>query len=480
MALTGVTLRRNAASDLPKEYLEKALKENPTAWGVSVVTPEGLMIAAGDGADIELIQNTVKEYPDRDITFFLCNSESAINMDEVMPMTLVEAKDQPHIVAFVTGDYTGFKKPGSALSSAYHFVEDYLKPKVAEIYEDFDGDIDKIFTKIEKPLFKKDLLMNASAAATVTILAYNGKAVSFAQGTEHSEYTWGWVSSNYGYAVAVPQHPKETVVQKVRSMLPAGKSTVREPAGAPKGSVVEPKATAGSEAVKNYSTRKEKPNPKTTRKDKKLFYQKRIGYFPVGWEDGIAVEVWVDAETNQMVPFHEIKSLGLQAVGVPILKNPPKAGNKDTETEHIPHTNDKPTGPAVTDAVLPVMSPKAREYAKDILKREDVKKMIAENGDVVEDPSKIKDEEVKIADFGTQLGMKGGIFSHVLLPFAEFKRWNRENPESFEVFAFNLRNMVCYNEAKANQKLSGSEKHQLAKEELAPTKSMLPRKASAA
>lgn len=475
MPLTGTTIRRTASQDIPQQYLEKVVPENPTAWGVAISTPEGLLINSGEKPTIELIEGTINEesLKSRSIVFSLVNSESAINMEDVCPLTVVEDGDDQKLVVFITGEYTGYKKPDSSHPSYYHFVEEVLKPKVAAFWEMTDGDIDKVFAQIEKPLFKKELLMNAAGPATITLLAANGKCVSFAQGDQWAEYKWGWVSHNLGYARAKEEPKKE---EPPKSMLPTkSRSTVREPAAAAKGSQVEAPPTAGAEAVKNYSIRKEKPKPEWSRKDRKLFYQSRIGYLPVGWEENCAIEVWVDPETNQTVKFNEIKKMGIAAVSVPKLNNPGRASGKDTDADNI-SGSERPTGPAVTDAVLPIMSPKAREHAKDILRREDVKKMIAENGDVITDPNKIKDEEAKLADFGSQLGMKDGLFDYLKLPFSEFRKWNRENPESFENFCWNLRNIVGYSMAKKAQKLTETEVHAVAKEELKPTSSMMPRR----
>src|SRR6185312_6885089 len=91
---------------------------------------------------------------------------------------------------------SGYKQTGSSHPSEYHFVEDYLAPKIRNIWEMLDGDIDKIFAQIEKPMFKKDVMNNVSAGA-VTLVAHNGKSISWAVGDTASEYKWGWVSHNY-------------------------------------------------------------------------------------------------------------------------------------------------------------------------------------------------------------------------------------------------------------------------------------------
>lgn len=471
MALTGVTIRRNALHEIPEDYLKRALENNPTAWGVSIVTPEGIMINSGDECDVELIQSTCKEFNERDIIFYLCNSEVAINMEDVSPFTIVEVEEEPKLIAYVTGEYNGFKKVDSSHPTAYHLVEDYLLPKVQNLWEMLDGDMDKVIAQIEKPLFKKELMQNATSSAAITILASNGKAVTFAQGEGPSEYKWGWVSQNYGYAMAAPAAPKQEA--KPKSMV-GGKSTVREKAvpSTPvvnKDSAIAPPKTEGASVVKNYSIRKVKPRPTDSRKDRKIFYQRNLGYCPIGWENSVEIEVYVDPATNLSLTHQEVKRLGLESLGLTKLNNPPRAHGKDVENNHVPTPIQQP-GPAVSDAVLPVMSPKSREYAKGILAREDVKKLIAENADVVSDPTKVQELEVKIADFSTQLGAKNLLDDYVRLSFAEFRKWNREDAAGFEVFSWNLRNAYASIKAKTSGKAQEkAEEHVLAKEELKPS-----------
>lgn len=479
MAQTGVTMKRNASLAIPDDYLTLAVKENPTAWGAAIATPDGLITSSGDATmDIAVMKDTFKDFDNRDFYIYLCNSESAINMDDVSPFWLLDKDDSPLLVAFIEGSFPGFAKTGSSHPSEYHFLQDHLQPKITDLWELCDGDLLKLMAFIEKPAFKKELLVHANPRGCVTFVAANGKALTFATGEGSCEYKWGWVSQNYGYALDAPKPEKKPEETAKKSLFP-NKSTTREKhiPSAPEGTPVAPSAGAGAVAVQNFTVRKEGPRSTDSRADRKKFYQRRIGYCPVGWEKHIAIEVWVDPVTNQTVFVSEIKKLGIDAVGVPKLNNPPRAeSGKDVEPNNI-SGGERQTGPAVTDAVLPILSPKAREYAHDLLRKEDIKKLIAENGSPISDPKDTKGNEIKIVGFGEQLGMKDGLADFGRLPPSQFKKIAAENPELMWNLCWHFKNAYFAAKIKEGEKLSAEEVHEAAHEELKPVKkSLFPQK----
>lgn len=474
MPQTGLTIKRNASLAIPDDYLNIAVKENPTAWGCAIVTPDGLMTSSGDTTmDLEVLKDTLNDFKERDIYFYLCNSESAINMDDVSPFWLIEKDEAPLLVCLIEGNFPGFVKAGSSHPSEYHFLQDYLQPKITDLWELCDGDLLKLMAFIEKPAFKKELLAHANPRGCITFVAANGKALTFAVGEGHCEYTWGWVSQNYGYALGAPK--PEVKPEAKKSLFPQKNVSSTREKFVPSGTPVSAEPTAGAKVVQNFTVRKEAPKATDSRKDRKLFYQRRIGYCPEGWEQHVAIEVWVDPKTNQTVFMSEIKKLGIDAVGVPKLNNPGRA-NKDIEADNV-SGSERETGPAVTDAVLAIMAPKTREYAHDLLRKEDVKKLIAENGNPISDPKDTKGNEIKIAGFSEQLGMKDGLHDFARLPFSYYDKISKEKPELMANLCWAFKNMAFALKLKGGEKLTGEEVHEVAHEELKPQKkSLFPQK----
>lgn len=487
MPLTGMILNRLAGQALPTELLEKAVTENPTAWGVALVTPDGLITSSGPDADgdngpsVELITGTVEQFAERNIHFYLCNSESAINMDDVSPHWIVEGEDGlPRIVAFVEGQFGGFERKDSSHPTSYHFVQDHLIPEIKEVYDLVDGNLPKIMTLINKDSFKKKLMGHATSAATITFVMADGEATTLSTSkTSTGDNPWGWASEAYGFGV----EPVKAAEPAKKSMIP-NKSTTRErhipPAIA---DAVKPPVTSTSvpkvdaTGIKNYTIRDWAPKAGRARKDRKKDFQAVLGYAPKGFHvEGFKVKAYFDPNGNVM-SNSDIKRMGLDAAGLPPLNNPGR--ESDVEPDEVESDKTLPAQPdkQVTTEILPIMSPKAREWAKEFIARADVKKLIAENAKVISDPGTIKQIEQKHAGFGEQLGGKDGLKDWARLDYPRCLEVIKNQPEVAGNLLWNLLNIYRTLLAAKETKLTGTETHQLAKEELTPSKkSMIPNK----
>lgn len=487
MTQTGVIIQRRADSSIPDDYTSLALTENPTAWGAAIPTPDGLEINSGDGMDLETFNNTLAEFPDRDIYWYLCNSESAINMDDVPPYNIIEnEKEEPELILLITGEYPGYKKPDSTHPTAYHYVHEFIIPELQSMYELAEGDIVKVLTQIDKPIFRKKMLSGAIGSVAMTFVTANGKACTIVQGDGHNEYKWGWVSSNYGYALAPPEPEKKEDPPPKKSAFPK-KSTVREPAPSaqpPKGVDVTPPVKAGATSVGNGSigVRKVKPRADSSKQDRKTFYKRYIGYCPEGWENpkGVEIEVYFDKNTNLLMTLSDIKNLKMDAVAVPILNNPPRAGGKDTAPDHI-NGGENNKEKAVTTESLPLLGPNSRDFLAKRMKRDDIQKLMSEDGKEVTDPARIAEQEKKMTGFSDQMGEKDSLYLNAklcALSWDEQQKWGTQDKKSYDVFVRSLINYYLSVETAKRSKLSTQEVHVAAKEELKPEarKSAFPQK----
>lgn len=416
MSQSGMIFRRSAGKALPTAFLELVIKNNPRAWGCCFVDDDGVpQIAKGENPTVDLIEATVEEYPDKDLTFYVGNTDGALNLDDVSPHVVLGTSDAPGIVGFVSGDFNSYAKKESSHPSEFFFTHEYLIPELQALLEGME-DPGKVWAHLNKPIMKKKMLLEATSSATITLVAGNGEALTFHQGDDSAEYEWGWTSHNYGYALA----PKEEVSDKPKGMFskpstkPTSRSTVREPApqattsqsAAPTSTKPTAKATGG-EALQNYSVRKETIPGHLSRKDKKGYIKARIGYTPKGWDQkGFSFEVYVGPDGKTLM-HSQVKTLGLKAMGLPKLNNPEWEKDETPDTVQPEHAKPAETTPGqVTTDLLPILSPAAREYFHKYKDSDAVKKQIAENGEAVQDPKAIQALEEKISSFPVQLGLK--------------------------------------------------------------------------
>lgn len=498
MTTSPIIVRRNGNQYIPNDYLELLLKTHSAAYSAALVSTEGetkeLLVTKGDGdgLNVELIQETMKSFPLDDITFCFYASDKALSMDDINPFTLLKGQ----VVAFVSGEFPGYDKPTSSKSSEFFFAHEYLKPKLEMLSELVDGNLEKIVTAIGKPNFKTDALNNAPSHGVITLMCADNTTVSFAKTEDASEFPWGWVSNTLGYGGKSSKKEGETTQKK--GMF-SGRSTVREKVGSngqptpsePPKPAKSDAVTATAEALKanaleNYTVKKGNLPPEhLSRKDRGKWYLNRLGYKPDKWDQGkgVPIELYVNPQ-GQIMTLSDVKKLGLAAANLPARNNPARSG-KDTENENISNgqmDNAPPAGEKnVLTERLPVMSPRARQHFEAYLKEAKVQKKIAENADIITDPTHVQAIEKKFAGFATQMGWKdmGDVckLSYdmcVELTFPELKpgepnKWF--NPEIASVLLFSLKNMVASNYAKQAKKVDEQvTTHVVANEELKPEK----------
>jgi hypothetical protein len=451
---TGVIVRRNPEQFIPDAFLEHILKTHNSAWSAAVIDgEEGLKTSSGGKDDMSVahFKEIMESFPKRGITFYFCASEGAINEDDLFPQTLMfDDADNPTLSVFVDANVPGLAKKGSSLTPETHFVDDWLRPKLSEIVEanklsDDDGNVDipKLMIQLSKGDFKKEALAQCVGRGAITLISDKG-TVSFSTGDTGKEFPWGWVSNHLGFGVA---KEKEKEQPKKKDMF-AKRSTVREAAPVAgtgpqpviaKASV--PAAPKGEVALKPlYSIKKDRPGPNISRKDKKQhWYPNRIGYLPVGWEQGVEIEHYAD-QTGKLLVWGNIKKLGLEAAGLPKLTNPPRVGSPEADA-----IDGGPRAPSDTlsGAKLPMITPKGRDYMNALLDRADIKKIISETGNVVATAEQAKAMEAKIADFMTQLGRKDVTIVDIMkFPYEWLFKIAQERPDIAATLMWNWKNML--------------------------------------
>ena len=487
MSQSGVTLRRKADTMVPNDVLELIVSKNPHAFGAAVVRDGKIETNKCEGTeakeDVEFLCDTMKTFMGNEIVFGFVNSPAGLNVDEdVPPYGVLSDGETQQIVAFVEGEFPGFVHTESSHPAEFFFVQEHLIPKLQEISELVDNDVEKVMKAVNKPLFKKDLMNHVGIRGSVTLLACTGELITFAKDVKEGdsqEFQWGWLSQVYGFG-AKPEKtggfPKRSTVREKANVVTENKAPVQEE---------HTKAAKTDTAVKTvekvkYTVSKRAPPGHLSRKDRGKWYQSRLGFKPQAWESNIAVQIYLD-DKGREVMIHDLRKMGIDLLTLPKLDNP--KGVKDTETDHIQHgqmDNAPPAGEKdVTTEVLPIMSPKAREYAKDLIRRTDVQKVIADNAAIISDPDAIQKLEARFAEFGQQLGLKDAMKDYMKLPAPWFKQWCTENPESFWNFAWAMKNVLASRMARESSKLTQEEKTELAASELKPEKKGFPKRNAA-
>lgn len=443
---TGLIVRRNPDQFIADAFLELIFKTHTAAGSAAIIDgEEGLKTSSWgkDGMTVKNIKEIMESFPNRGITFYFAASDGAINDDDLFPQTILfDDADNPTLSVFVDANLPGFVKKDSALTSETHFVDDWLRPKLSEIVEKNkflageNVDIPKLMGFLSSKSFKEEALKQCVGRGAITLMS-DKSSISFSTGDTGKEFPWGWTSNHLGFGAEAPAK-KDMFAKKTKTSVPAA-GTGEQPAIVNKTPVV-PNQKSETALKPVYSVKKDRPGPNLSRKDKKeRYYPNRIGYLPVGWEQCCEIEHYVD-QTGKLLVWSDIKRLGLDAVGLPKLNNPPRVGSPEAENYD---NGPRAPGDAVASAKIPLITPRGRDYMNAVLDRADIKKIISETGNVVATAEVAKAMEAKIADFMTQLGRKDTTIVDLMkFPYEWLHKIGQERPDILATLAWNWKNML--------------------------------------
>lgn len=483
MSQFGAVVRRPAGKTMPEAYLQ-LLIDNNNCMGAVVSDGPDLVLNKEDGLDLEYLKSTEDTYKDNDVTYYFGKSTAALDLNDISPHIILGTSDEPEMVAFVAGQFPGYAKAESSHPETFFYVHDFLQPEIESMSE-LCEDVEKILNNLEKPIQKKKMLKDASSYGVVCLVGAGGWSITWAQADNAMEFEWGWTSETYGYPNA--QKAEETKeVASTRKTFPkrSQRSTVREaaPGTGPSTSETTPKTPAETakadtkqttQNAKPYDVRKESPPLTHSRKDRKAWYRCRIGYYPKGGEQNVAISVFFDTKTKRTLTVSQVKSLGLAKLGLPKLENPDRDTGKDTETEHVEQTEEQrqaATSKQVSTDLMPIISPNSREFFQNLLKTQKAQKAIAETGEAVTNPQFLKEIEEKVAPYYTQLGYKDAdtFWASVPKTYEFLFDVARQKPDIAAKFMHDLMCINLSGRLRKEAKLSEQEKQELAAEELKP------------
>lgn len=436
-------IRRKPNQQIPEDFFALCPKR---IYGVAIVADNKLETMRGENLDLETLRATEEDFKDVPITIFLSDrQEYATNLEAVPPYDLIgNDDDEPLVTLFADGEFPGYVKEKSALPGSFHLAA-VIADHCETVFDAVEKDLGKLMNKLSQDNFKEKIKMNSVSRGYLMFVAQNGGCIQINQGETAKEFPWGWVSDTLGYGAEAPKEEKPAK----KPGLFSKKSTVRETFHQPSNNVVAAGAdkTPPTETAVKAPPAESKPVKPTgltlqnitvkavgiptnyPRKRAKNWIKERIGHCPPNYQEpGAKFNMYFGPDGKQLTLAQVKEALGMSAAGLPKLDNPKAENQKDIEPKNIDSSK------LVSDP-LPILSPASRERFQRYLSDERVKKIIAENGDLITDPDNVQGYEGKIPPFANQLQMKD-MSDFDALPFKEFEAIGRTNIHDLAV--------VCY------------------------------------
>lgn len=323
-------------------YLTRALEHNKNGLGFAVHDGKEPTIAFERGLgpwDLQTIKGIQETYQDYGVIFNLMNLTDKNKEDDVQPFVILGDEQNPVLVGFAEGDFFNFIASGSDHANEYFLFNKFLIPKIRKLYDSLNGELSFLLKELNDPVTKQDMVNTCGPNGTIVLLANTGETLMFDNNALKREYEWGVVSKHYGYEEA-------TKTSKVMEFLKKKKAEAKVPIIADTKPIEQPIVKKDTPAIvetkPDTAVRPDsgtewvefKPGPEISKKKlKKLYRRYNLGTLPSNWEERPII---------RYKPSPSLKSL------------------KDLAKAMVVKPKEKPE-PAVTDKMLPVLSPKVIE-----------------------------------------------------------------------------------------------------------------------
>ena len=448
----GTIVVKNKGQEVPSVFLEKVIQIRPSCCGAVILDANGVMQTTriSERAEIVGLNEAQKAFKDEAMLMFFGDyGEGEINENDLQPFTLLtDDEDRPMVVAFVEGNFEEGNDPTYQRSPAYHYVSEYLSPKVQKMFVECGLDLHKLMDELRHPIIRRELLSGCTDCAVV-LFAQNGEIMSFVKGLNETKFPWGWSSDLHGYEEkSFPDKVEETKPVGFLAGLLGGskKETKKEEAPpaalTPAPEVIEekkednvpgPVGTIGTELIQkdkdgNFFVMKDVP-PNLQGKKRKgwIRHNHYLGVLPQNWENrnlkipakppkGMhPADIKEALKTSTSIPgiISEKSQTSVPQVSQPT--EPPWEEEKSSNVTELPQKSPEQVEkilearahkdveahhlPGIKKGVLPPITREAAEKIQKEFLTNDMLKALDPNSKVMKDPAFIQGLESKAVSF---------------------------------------------------------------------------------
>lgn len=203
-----VVLFQKAGETVPEGYLKAILETHQSCMGYAFAE-EGRVKRLIDRDAPFLLSEVLeiqKAYKDKKGLLFCFSNYPAGFLDtDMQPFDTIKDDDGNVIaVTFMNGDFTPFAKEKSNHSNAFHCFNDLVHESVEGLFET-TKDLNMVFSMLDKPIQRKQMLGNNTTAGSMVMMASNGQVLRFEfNNLVAIEGPWGWGTNHCGYSEPKP------------------------------------------------------------------------------------------------------------------------------------------------------------------------------------------------------------------------------------------------------------------------------------
>lgn len=215
---TQVIITKKAGQDIPRGYLQVALKNCPTYHGLALRDPnngEPIIEVSHNHktADLDELVKTLAQLKDCDLMLILGKMTQDFDPEADMQPFVFQQRNEEFAdgvenvlaIAF-EGDFPNYSKPGGKHTDEYNLWDNFIYPTLDEKFQ-AASDLPAFYAKLRSSQFEQAVMNTASHRAVAVFLPLEGDIIPFGRNELGGEFDWGATSNTFDWG-------KPTVLEK--------------------------------------------------------------------------------------------------------------------------------------------------------------------------------------------------------------------------------------------------------------------------
>ncbi len=225
---TSVIIHKKKDHDVPKGYLQEALKKCPTCFGIAVRDTNDGNATIDISAEVKTLSvddlaKVLAGCKDVEVVLSLGNMTQDFDKEtDLQPFVFqqaVEGEPDPEniLAVFMEGDFPNYNKPGAGHTDEFNLWEDFMFPTMLDHFSLANQDVEDFYVRLRKSTFEQAIMNTVSHRAAVVLVPLDGELISFGRNELGAEYDWGTTTNRFGWGDASKlEKAAETAIAAVK------------------------------------------------------------------------------------------------------------------------------------------------------------------------------------------------------------------------------------------------------------------------
>ena len=234
-----IVVCQSKGQEINPVFLDSLYRDGYADWITATFIEDGCIkiqsTDEGEQLSQEDLQSILADYRDNDL--YLVFGKKGVHRDCVQPFAICERpiSRATTVAAFLYGNFPSYEYENSSLTSAWHFLQDYINPKLKQLAVSIvaapdwsDTDITRYNEALNNAVGRKEFnkFVTDSDTSGLIILLANG--AEFQYGNDLHKFSWGWTTNPLDYKEDGYPVKEEEVVEEPKK--PSGLLRKSKPA----------------------------------------------------------------------------------------------------------------------------------------------------------------------------------------------------------------------------------------------------------